>query len=342
MKREYLNKEEFDFLGITKFHAAGYTGKHITIASKESILNNVFDDVECDDYFGGASDHAKHGTRVMDYIRQVAPDARKIATDMSGRIDAKGWHCEGFEKLLANPPQIFTGSIWGTSDYKDVCMDKYKELRDKGCLMVFGAGNSDSKGTLKIVENDVFKAIAAYKLVKGKPKKEFFSSIGEAVDFASFDNLKATWDKRRHTGTSFAAPVFASMAGLVQDFFIANTGKQLPLDMLLQFIEDNCIDVETKGKDTSSGFGLFILPDPATIDIARYTDAKVNKLATADIVLTIDSDVALVNGKEVKLDVPAKIENNRTLVPIRFVAEALNCEVIWDEETRKVGIKKKG
>ena len=50
----------------------------------------------------------------------------------------------------------------------------------------------------------------------------------------------------------------------------------------------------------------------------------------------------LLDGKEVKLDMPAKIENNRTLVPIRFVAEALNCEVIWDEETRKVGIKKKG
>ena len=40
-----LNKEEFDFLGITKFHEAGYKGQGITICSKENVLENVFNDV---------------------------------------------------------------------------------------------------------------------------------------------------------------------------------------------------------------------------------------------------------------------------------------------------------
>ena len=270
-----LNKEAFDFLGITKFHESGYTGKNITIASKESIIQGVFDDVECDDYFStDTSKSAKHGTTVMDYIRQVVPDARKIACDFSGITEKNVWKCEGMEKLLSNPPQVFTSSSYNTSDSQEHHMKKYKELRDKGCFLVHGAGNDGEDGVLNVVKNDVFKAVAAYKLFCGKPKKEAFSSVGEEVDFASLDNLRATWDNKRHTGTSFSAPVFAGMVALVQDFFIAKTGKQLDYENLLQFIKDNCIDLEETGIDNKSGFGLFILPEPDSIEISRYINTK--------------------------------------------------------------------
>lgn len=268
-----LNKEAFDFLGITKFHQSGYTGKNITIASKESIIEGVFDDVECDDYFStDTSKSAKHGTTVMDYIRQVVPDARKIACDFSGITEKNVWNCEGMQKLLDNPPQIFTSSAYDSSDSKEHHMIKYQELREKGCFLVHGAGNDGEDGVLDVVKNDVFKAVAAYKLYCGKPKKESFSSVGEEVDFASLDNLRASWDNKRHTGTSFSAPVFAGMIGLVQDFFISKTGRQLSYENLLQFIKDNCIDVDEEGKDDKSGFGLFILPNPNSIDIAKYTN----------------------------------------------------------------------
>lgn len=36
------------------------------------------------------------------------------------------------------------------------------------------------------------------------------------------------------------------------------------------------------------------------------------------------------NGEPVDLDIPAVIKNGRTLVPLRFVSEALDCEVDWD------------
>ena len=268
-----LNKEAFDFLGITKFHENSYTGKNITIASKEMIIEGIFDDVECDDYFStDTSKSAKHGTTVMDYIRQVVPDARKIACDFSGITEKNVWKCEGMEKLLSNPPQVFTSSSYNSSDSQEHHMKKYRELREKGCFLVHGAGNDGEDGVLNVVKNDVFKAVAAYKLFCGKPKKEAFSSVGEEVDFASLDNLRATWDNKRHTGTSFSAPVFAGMVALVQDFFIAKTGKQLDYENLLQFIKDNCIDVDEEGKDDKSGFGLFILPNPNSIDIAKYTN----------------------------------------------------------------------
>ena len=266
-----MNEKEFEFLGITKFHEKGYTGKHITIASKESILK-VFNDVECSDYFTMASTSAKHGTTVMDYIRQVLPDARKIACSSTSKTVNNIWICPDFEKLLENPPQVYTGSAFNSSDAKENRMSKYKELRDKGCFLSFGAGNEGEKGCLNITKSDVFKAVAAYKLVNGQLKKEDFSSIGEEVDFASLDNLKATWDNKRHKGTSYSGPLFASMVGLVQDFFISETGKQLEYNKLLEFIKDNCIDLEEDGRDNKSGFGLFILPDPYSIDIAKYTN----------------------------------------------------------------------
>ena len=173
-----LNEDAFDFLGITKFHENGYTGKNITIASKDSIIEGIFDDVECDDYFStDTSKSAKHGTTVMDYIRQVVPDARKIACDFSGTVEKNVWNCVGMQKLLDNPPQIFTSSAYDSSDSKEHHMKKYKELRGKGCFLVHGVGNDGEDGVLNVVRNDVFKAVAAYKLYCGKPKKEAFSSV---------------------------------------------------------------------------------------------------------------------------------------------------------------------
>ncbi|MCL2854693.1 MAG: copper amine oxidase N-terminal domain-containing protein [Defluviitaleaceae bacterium] len=49
------------------------------------------------------------------------------------------------------------------------------------------------------------------------------------------------------------------------------------------------------------------------------------------LILHIDSDIALVNGDEVMLDVPAKIINDATLVPLRFVVEALGMGVTFDD-----------
>ncbi|NLC08198.1 MAG: hypothetical protein GX755_09595 [Syntrophomonadaceae bacterium] len=49
--------------------------------------------------------------------------------------------------------------------------------------------------------------------------------------------------------------------------------------------------------------------------------------------LPIGSTRAKVNGKNVKLDVPAKIHEERTLVPLRFVSQALGGKVSWDANT---------
>lgn len=43
----------------------------------------------------------------------------------------------------------------------------------------------------------------------------------------------------------------------------------------------------------------------------------------------------------VPLDAPAMLYNDRTLVPLRAVSEAFDCEVQWDGETKTVNIYNK-
>lgn len=54
--------------------------------------------------------------------------------------------------------------------------------------------------------------------------------------------------------------------------------------------------------------------------------------------LNVGEDFALVNGRQVKLDVPAQADNNRTFVPLRFVSENLGLTVEWEGENQIVVI----
>lgn len=70
-------------------------------------------------------------------------------------------------------------------------------------------------------------------------------------------------------------------------------------------------------------------------DVARQaTVAKGDKTA----VFTIGSKQYTVNGETKHMDTEAQIAGNRTVFPIRFVAEAIGLTVTWDENTWTVGI----
>lgn len=56
------------------------------------------------------------------------------------------------------------------------------------------------------------------------------------------------------------------------------------------------------------------------------------------IELSLGSNAVFINGEAITLDAPPIIENNRTLVPLRFFSEALDCDVKWDADIRRVSI----
>lgn len=55
--------------------------------------------------------------------------------------------------------------------------------------------------------------------------------------------------------------------------------------------------------------------------------------------LTVGQKTAYKNGQAVELDVPPTISDGRTLVPVRFVSQALGAEVEWVAATRTVYIR---
>ena len=54
------------------------------------------------------------------------------------------------------------------------------------------------------------------------------------------------------------------------------------------------------------------------------------------ISLQIDNNVMIKNNQSIPLDVPPKLVNNRTLVPVRAVAESFDATVKWEDKTQTV------
>ena len=68
-------------------------------------------------------------------------------------------------------------------------------------------------------------------------------------------------------------------------------------------------------------------PDTKTVSARKGDDT---------VTLVIDETTANCSGRAVTLDVPARIINSRTLVPVRFIADSFGVSVVWDEEDRCV------
>lgn len=66
--------------------------------------------------------------------------------------------------------------------------------------------------------------------------------------------------------------------------------------------------------------------------------AKWVEKAKTSIILTIGQKDATIDGNTVSNDVAPKIVNDRTMLPIRFIAEALGAKVDWIEESQTVKI----
>ncbi|HHY05370.1 MAG TPA: copper amine oxidase N-terminal domain-containing protein, partial [Clostridia bacterium] len=71
-----------------------------------------------------------------------------------------------------------------------------------------------------------------------------------------------------------------------------------------------------------------------TENFSLYSVVKAEDLLK--IVLVINEPEVLINNTKKKVDVPACLIENRTMVPLRFVAEGMGAEVQWKEDIRTV------
>jgi len=76
----------------------------------------------------------------------------------------------------------------------------------------------------------------------------------------------------------------------------------------------------------------------AQVDYEASTRTVLAAKDTTNLRLQIGSATAYVNGTPVKLNVPAQVILGRTLVPLRFVSEAMGAQVGWNPVTETVSI----
>lgn len=346
-------EESLDFLGITKWHKAGYTGNGIKILSDEKVCEKYHADVISP---AGFKSKRGHGDDVMAHIKLVAPDATFIAYPFSG-IFGDEYKCDCAEYIKENGVSIFTTSCTGAYPPKG----KQKAIQDcieAGCIFFGAAGNENNKGINAEIQYEGYLAIGGV-----RPKftgnyngddpiydwnglyKVSYSSVGEELDYVTLAEILGV------CGTSFCAPIFAGMVGLVQQFFIEKVGRRLTRVEMQAFINDNLIDTNTEGFDIQTGYGLFILPDPTTIKTSDYiTDTNVGDIDYSGfpipkekepmkVVLTIDNHIVDINGEAKLYDVAPFIKHSRTFVPVQFLRD-VGFNVEWNEATRQVIITK--
>ena len=81
----------------------------------------------------------------------------------------------------------------------------------------------------------------------------------------------------------------------------------------------------------TEALGATVTWDATTKSIQITKDANV-------ITLQLESNIAIVNGASVSLDVIPTIDNGRVLIPIRFIAESLGLTVTWNSESKTVEV----
>jgi len=77
-----------------------------------------------------------------------------------------------------------------------------------------------------------------------------------------------------------------------------------------------------------------------TTRFSYYGVVKAESLVT--VCMGINMPTAVINGVTNNIDVPPMLINNRTMVPLRFIAESLGADVQWLEKTNTVEIRQDG
>ncbi|MBO5059498.1 MAG: carbohydrate-binding domain-containing protein [Clostridia bacterium] len=110
-------------------------------------------------------------------------------------------------------------------------------------------------------------------------------------------------------------------------------------------IDGNAVIFDTeptiKNDTTLVGFRAILEALGAVVEWDEETRTVTAVKDNITITLTVNSDIASVNGKECTLAAAPEIINNSTMIPIRFISEQLGMNVKWDDVTRQIDVTSK-
>lgn len=180
---------------------------------------------------------------------------------------------------------------------------------------------------------------------------ELFDELGQRVWYSSiYDNdltneINFSKAVKSETGIHYLSISGSSNQG-VYSFYLTDGG-----DVVKPNVVNSTIKVVINGKSVVfdqppvSENGRTLVPLRAIFEALGAevlwdgnTQTVTSTKGGTKISLQLGSTQMYVNGSVVTLDVPAKVINSRTLVPVRAVSEAFGCDVDWDGNTQTVYI----
>ena len=133
-----------------------------------------------------------------------------------------------------------------------------------------------------------------------------------------------------------------SVTGLNSNAFNYITNEK-PDNYVNVKVYDQYIDFSTINQWPFIENGRTMVPLRAVFEVlncnVKWEEASksaVVEYGATKIIIPANSTTAYINGKASSLDVPAKIVNDRIMIPLRFVSEAIEKTVIWDDAERTV------
>ena len=317
------NQSELQFANILPYHAANILGQEITVA----VLDELPFLRECcqgQDFVAplGVGKEASHGSNVCQVIWQVAPKVRVIGLPFiqcgsTLQEQSIAW----LEQHKAEVDLInLSGTVNRNEDWQ-----LWQRLQKLGIPVIAAAGNDGDDALDKPAAFDWTIAVGAWE--EGRDNLAGYSNAGnlDCVGYTNVAILNSKGQEMSFNGTSCATPFVAGMLAL----WLQQMGAKQTVWQLKTLMKEHCRDVKEEGYDRESGYGLFVLPDLSELEEEKM-----------EIRMTIGSKVAEVNGELKTLSLAPIEKQGTTLVPIRFVAEALGCEVEYEAASRGIVIKK--
>jgi hypothetical protein len=153
--------------------------------------------------------------------------------------------------------------------------------------------------------------------------------VDKADHTGAFSKIITDLTPGTYNYNAYATNAKGTVAGQVYSFTVINPAIKVFLDgeamsfEVPPFIEQDRTMVPFRS--IFEALGAVVRWDAETRTVTAVRD-------NLEIKLAVDGP-AYKNGETISLDVPAKIVNSRTFVPLRFVSEALGGTVTWENET---------
>lgn len=308
--------------GLTKLHEQGFTGKGIKVG-----VIDVFE--------------TEHGHNVVSCINDplcgTALGATIVTYPLPKRIRPEDI-VRALKECIVDEVDIINMSFGTPTNYSAV-ERQIKECKSHNILMCAAAGNEGEEHAdyvdIKLYPEE-YKDVISWGSVDSDLNWSKFESHGKSIDFVGIGKntvVKMKDDSYQlSTGTSFSSPHGAGIFACLWDKF-RSIGQEPTAEDLKQYLVDRCVDLGELGHDNYFGYGF------PTLDIIEYKQTR-RSLGVVErtITMQINNEKYLIDGKEYFMDTEPFIKDGRTMVPIRFIAEALGCEVKWDGDTQTVVI----